>query len=580
MDKTINEFELSKQKARQILTKLQDFLSLGEEAGAEIEANLKDKLHTALREVDGGKLKIALIGGFSEGKTSIAAAWMEKLDVETMNISHQESSDAVKIFELNDDCILIDTPGLFGFKEKFNADTRQIEKYKEITKKYVSEAHLVLYVMNSTNPIKASHEDDLQWLFRTLNLLPRTVFVLSRFDEVADVEDEWDYQENFAIKQQNIIERLKDSVELNDAETAELAIVAVAANPFDMGISYWLENKEKFKAMSHIEKLQSVTADKVRVNGGQIAIALDAQNSVIRDVLHRQLPKAIDNDEKIGVELVRLQEVNARLDKQCKSALAQISEVKISLRTFASEYFADLILQAKGTDMQTFMDFFEREVGEGGVMIDTRITNEFERQTSALSLHLSQIKSNFESEVNHYNSAVKLLGKQGLNYIIKGNVINNQSILAARDGIAAAAKVIGVDLGNLLKFKPWGAVNLAKGVNGALVFVGVALEAWDSWSERKREEEFAKSMVEMVGSFEKQRTELLSVINGDEFTSTFFPEHTTLILSLTELNQCVAEIAQRRDKFALWREQGEIIEAEFSRVFEADDASKVSEEAA
>ncbi|MGV8268407.1 LeoA/HP0731 family dynamin-like GTPase, partial [Pseudomonas aeruginosa] len=80
--------------------------------------------------------------------------------------------------------------------EQENAETQTIEKYKDITKKYVSEAHLVLYVMNSTNPIKESHKEDLTWLFRTLDLLPRTVFVLSRFDEVADVEDEQDYQAN------------------------------------------------------------------------------------------------------------------------------------------------------------------------------------------------------------------------------------------------------------------------------------------------------------------------------------------------------------------------------------------------
>ena len=30
-------------------------------------------------------------------------------------------------------------------------------EYQEITKKYVSEADIILYVMNSTNPIKESH---------------------------------------------------------------------------------------------------------------------------------------------------------------------------------------------------------------------------------------------------------------------------------------------------------------------------------------------------------------------------------------------------------------------------------------
>jgi hypothetical protein len=44
--------------------------------------------------------------------------------------------------------------GLFGFKEQENDDTHAIEKYKDITKKYVSEAHLVLYVMNPTNQLR------------------------------------------------------------------------------------------------------------------------------------------------------------------------------------------------------------------------------------------------------------------------------------------------------------------------------------------------------------------------------------------------------------------------------------------
>ena len=38
--------------------------------------------------------------------------------------------------------------------------------------------------MDPTNPIKESHKAELEWLFRDLGLLSRTVFVLSRFDAV------------------------------------------------------------------------------------------------------------------------------------------------------------------------------------------------------------------------------------------------------------------------------------------------------------------------------------------------------------------------------------------------------------
>ncbi len=63
------------------------------------------------------KLKVALVGGFSEGKTSIAAAWIDRLD-ESMKIAHQESSDAVKIYDIDNEMELVDTPGLYGFKQK------------------------------------------------------------------------------------------------------------------------------------------------------------------------------------------------------------------------------------------------------------------------------------------------------------------------------------------------------------------------------------------------------------------------------------------------------------------------------
>ncbi|MEE6538245.1 hypothetical protein VWM66_10860, partial [Campylobacter jejuni] len=41
--------------------------------------------------------------GFSEGKTSIAAAWIERLDKTSMKIDHQESSDEVKIYNIDDE---------------------------------------------------------------------------------------------------------------------------------------------------------------------------------------------------------------------------------------------------------------------------------------------------------------------------------------------------------------------------------------------------------------------------------------------------------------------------------------------
>lgn len=124
-----------------------------------------------------------------------------------------------------------------GLKKKEH-DNGKIEHYKDITKKYVSEAHLILYALNPSNPIKDSHKDDLNWLFRTLNLLSRTIFVISRFDEEADIEDEEDYNKRFKIKKENVQNRLNDLISLSEKEKEGLIIVAVAANPYDLGVEH------------------------------------------------------------------------------------------------------------------------------------------------------------------------------------------------------------------------------------------------------------------------------------------------------------------------------------------------------
>ena len=223
-----------------------------------------------------------------------------------------------------------------------------------------------------------------------------------------------------------------------------------------------------------------------------------------------------------------------------------------------------MILQAKGLSLETFTDFFEREIGAEGLVLSTRLQNEFGRQLRAITFEVNKLRVGFESEINHYNTVVSVLGKQGLNYVVKSNLINNTTVLAARDGLVTVAKTVGMDLGSLLKFNPWGAVNFAKGINGVLVFVGVAMEAWDSYEQAKREEAFHKSVEEMVENFNKQRQELLNLINGDQFTIQFFGDYIQLENSMKDVEQSLKLMSEQQKKLSDWRKAGEAIDIEFT----------------
>ncbi len=538
MNETLKQFKENQKRNQENLEKLLDFVKTGEKYGIEIEESFKKKINSAIQSATDQKLRVALVGGFSEGKTSIVAAWIERLD-KSMKIDHQESSDAVKIYNIDNEIELVDTPGLFGFKEKI-ADSGKIERYKDITKKYVSEAHLILYALNPSNPIKESHKDDLNWLFRTLNLLSRTIFVISRFDEEADIEDEEDCNKRFKIKKENIQNRLNDLIFLSEKEREGLSIVAAAANPFGWGLEYWLKHKEEFQKLSRIKTLQDATQKKIKENGGKLTIIEEAKKSVIQDVVCKQMPLVKKEQQNLKRELEYLNKAMEKRLKEIQSLNGEISQARINLKEFITRYFSDLIRQVAGTSLETFNDFLKREIGDEGINIDTRVQNAFERETQGILNEIAKIETSFNADRNLFEKHAGTLGKIENELLTKSGLINATNIKLARDGIVAAGKFVGIDLA--LKFKPWGAVNLAGSINKGLPLIGLVIEVWDSWKESQKIEKLEKAKGEMKSNFDGQKQEILDLINDEtRFKQTCFP----MALELEECIQACEESVKK-----------------------------------
>ncbi len=417
-----------------------------------------------------------------------------------------------------------------GLKKKIT-DSGKIERYKDITKKYISEAHLILYALNPSNPIKESHKDDLNWLFRTLNLLSRTIFVISRFDEEADIEDEEDYNKRFKIKKENIQNRLNDLISLSEEEKESLIIVAVAANPFDLGVEHWLKHQEEFQKLSHIKALQDATQKKIKENGGKLTIIEETKKSVIQDVVHRQMPPAKQALQDINREMEYLNIMIEKRRKGIQDLNGEISQARIHLREFITRYFSGLIAQVSSTSLETFNDFVMREIGDEGINIDTRVQNAFERETQGIFNELAKIETGFNADLGLFEKHAGAFGKIGINFLNQSKFINTTNIKAARDGIVAVAKFTGIDLA--LKFKPWGAIKLASNLNKALPLISLAFEAWDSYNKHKKQQEFEKAKEEMKSNFDGQKQEILALINDEtRFKQACFP-------SVFELEKCI-----------------------------------------
>lgn len=550
---TLKVFNKKKEDVFKMLDNLLLVLKEGKELGVDIEPEYITKIEKSIDENEDKKLKVVLIGGFSEGKTSIAAAWLEEYDKNKMKIAMTESTDDIREYNVGN-INLVDTPGLFGFKETANK-----EKYKDITKKYISEANIVLYVMNSDNPIKESHKEEIQWLFKDLNLLPRTVFILSRFDNVADIEDDNDYNGMLKIKRDNVLKRLEDFEVIHVEESQKLPIVAVAANPFDEGIEYWLGKLDEFKKISHIDSLQHATSDIVEKNGGVDSVLLETQKSIIKEVLELKIPLATTKVKKLDEEYKNLNNVINQMNGDLTNLKTKIFDVKKYLKNFTMELFKDLILQLEGTTLETFNDFFERNLGDKGIILSNKILDEFDKKVFDIETDVHRLEKNLDNEIDNFKEFTQ-------NSSLEKFKIGSQMMKMAKLNLTNASVIAVRDFLNLsIKFKPWQAVKIANFINKGVPIIGsitgIAFDLWDSYSKKQKEEEFLKAKNKIKEDFEKQREEYVELIeNPEEFDKNVFKSYFKLGDNIAKLSNELSEKEKEKEIFKNWMEKAKVID--------------------
>lgn len=250
---------------------------------------------------------------------------------------------------------------------------------------------------------------------------------------------------------------------------------------------------------------------------------------------------------------------------ELKKTNNRMKTARINLREYVSGIFTDLILQAKGTSIETFDEFFQRNIGSEGIVLETKIKNEFNRQLGGALQEINQLQVSYNAGVDHYQSVLGDMTFKGIkaggSFLKKGSIkVTNKAILASRDFLKLP-----------IKFKPWGAVKLAEGINNALPIigdvVGIDVDVWEMYSEKEKEKEFRKGIDDVVENFENQRKELLNLLdNYDGFIKMFFESYLDLKDQVDMLNSELEFKRNQKEEFARWREVGEAIEVEFEEL--------------
>jgi hypothetical protein len=563
----LKSFLEQKQQIISSLEKVLEWVREGKLLNIEVEETEK-KILNVIEGVKSEKIKVALVGAFSEGKTTVAASWLGKV-VENMKIDPLESSDSIAIYRpegFEDNCEIVDTPGLFGSKEKVEEESAKI-KYADITKKYVSEAHLILYVLNPVNSIKDSHSETIKWLFRELGKLNNTIFIINHFDDVCDIEDDQDYVSQFEIKKKAVIDRLKSVINLTSKEEDELKIIGIAANPFDKGLDYWFGNKEVYYNLSRVNKLQDLTESFLK--GSKENLVKAQSLSVITESISLQSKQANLIFSFYEKQLKSRDESLAEIDKDISNAKSKFKENKINLREEIISYFDSMLLQLKSTDLETFHDFYIRKIGQGGINIESEVHSLFDRYSESTKSSIITLNDKVNAEFDFRDSLDKTFlqshAKTGIAVLSKMG-INNTTVLASRNLLRGGLGKVGISAG--MKLKPWGAVKLAKGLNGALGAIGVLFEIWETWNLHQKTKKLEESKTELTKYINSFKAHLLSFVNDEEsYIKNFAPNFENILKSREYLREEVIEFTEKSEKIKEWYKKSSFISnVEFEEV--------------
>lgn len=463
----LKQFEVEKQSAINTLQQLKAVLVELGTTGMDVSADIQ-KLESALNTIKDDVLRIALLGAFSDGKTSVIAAWLGKIMAD-MKIDMDESSDRLAIYRpegLPDKCEIVDTPGLFGDKQK-EANGNQI-MYEDITRNYISEAHLILYVVDATNPLKDSHNDIVRWVLRDLNKLTSTVFIINKMDEVTDLSDPVLFSEQAKIKTETLKEKLKRVANLTDEEVEALRIVCIASNPNGRGLPFWFDKLDAYRSRSRIDELKKSTSS-ILENSVRTAIVAKTGIDVVTDVVRQRVAVAKN-------ALVELDVFAKQREQECERIREDLDNGRREVKRLAGELFNELnglekqlIGKLRPLSLEDIRPFMEDEIGymedNIGYKLSTRIktiVDSYYAQTNLITSRLNrELTSQFDSSASFLDSlggdALKFAGSS----LAKVAKISPEAI---KTTIFAARDILANTTGIIYKFKPWQATKLASGI--------------------------------------------------------------------------------------------------------------------
>ena len=498
-----NQFTLQKSDVVQQLKQLKNIMVKLEEVGID-SADTLQKIEHAIHNVQDDTLRIALLGAFSDGKTSVIAGWLGQV-MGNMIIDSDESSNELAFYRpdnLPEKCEIVDTPGLFGDKERQD-DRGNTIQYSDLTCRYISEAHLIFYVVDAVNPLKESHKETVQWILRDLNKLSSTIFIINKMDAVADLRDDEEFEERSKIKKDNLLGKLDRFIQLTEEEKRKINIVCLASNPNGRGLEeFWFGKKALYEERSRINHLKTVT-NRILSSTARESLVSKTGLDVVKDIIVQNLSLA--EQQYAGIDLYikdvtnSIQTISYDLEQTRKKFIASRQYLLNDL----NHKERDLLGYVDRLSIETINSFIDTEIGNSNSDAGYKLRLQIENICQKHFGYVVGVMQNTRLKIDHQLN----LSEQYANSLEKKFLGASQTALKRFSKLPAptikssifAGRDMLSKVGINIKFKPWGATKLAGNLSKGVAVVAVAIELYGMYSEQEQRQKAEQELIKTKG---------------------------------------------------------------------------------
>lgn len=561
----MEEFNITSNKLQR-LASLKELLRKGVGSLPELQSYL-GKIDSMMSGIKDSEISVVLLGSFADGKTSAVAGLLGRLE-DNMKIDNDESSDELTIYrpkDLKKGFKIVDTPGLFGTKER-KIDGKNV-KFSQITERYISEAHIIIYVCDAVVPLKDSHVEIIRRVMRDYKKLDNTIFVINKMDEAGyDLLDEYDFTNGCKIKKENLVSRLCKTINLTPDEEKRLHIVCIAADPKGKGLQHWFSKIDSYYERSHIKDLRDCI-NKV-VNNAEIDnLSSSAFDASVKDVV-KGLQQFISNTEKpVSKNLVKMERDCTEIEEDGKHLKSELTLSRNDLRQSINEIKNDALREIQGASLETIDDVISCQLGIQNNQVTFYV---FQDKLSA------QIEQCCEANANNVNiMAVKVqkaysMQNAMLNDAVKYGVSQLKNLNITGEQIKAIRDVIAKEY----KFKPWGAINMGKNITkwaGRFAAgLGVAIEFYGWHKQHKDQQKLAELKQALSNAVNDCINNVFKTFESDtEYYKNYAPSYIQLCQKIQERNNEIAALRQRikdleqyKKDIEIWQKSAEYVDFE------------------